>query len=325
VSKAQALRPGYQDSGADIAYTLREKCEVGVITPTASPDTSKDSGWCFPDTEYGILSAINAGATHLWANTILFASHPLQTSSDLQRYQNQVRVVGQPPNLVEQFDDKEYLNNLLRKKTDLPLPRAWTVSAKQDVASFLAETDLPFPIVGKPVRGRGSHGVRVCQTPNVLYQHMVNLFKESPVLMLEKFLEGEEATVTVMPPLAGKIDYWAMPIVTRFGHEENIAPSANSRAVTIEEAKKDASYNAAAQQCEIVARLLNVTAPIRIDIRRFTKDVQSKFALFDINMKPVSNISHTETACLTSLACLEYDRAWPSGTRGSGEPYCHGG
>lgn len=284
---------------------------MGVITPITSPDTSKDSGWCFPDTEHGILSAINAGATHLWANTILFASHPLQTSSDLQRYQSQIRVVGQPPNLVEKFDDKEYLNNLLRQKTDLPLPRAWTVSANQDVASFLAETDLPFPIVGKPVRGRGSHGVRVCQTPNILHQHMVNLFKESPVILLEEFLAGEEATVTVMPPSAGKVDYWAMPIVTRFGHEDNIAPyngvvavTANSRALTIEEAKMDTSYNTAAQQCETVAKLLNVTAPIRIDIRRFAKDGQSKFALFDINMKPVSNIPCTQITCLTSICLL---------------------
>jgi len=107
---------GYQDSGADIAYALREKCNVGVVTPIEYPDVAKDSGWCFPDTEDGILSAIDAGATHLWANTIVFSSHPLQISSVLERHQNKVRVVGQPPNLVEKFDDKEYLNDLLRKK-----------------------------------------------------------------------------------------------------------------------------------------------------------------------------------------------------------------
>jgi hypothetical protein len=208
--------------------------------------------------------------------------------------------------LVEKFDDKEYLNNLLREKTDLPLPKAWTVSTKQNISSFLTDTNLPFPIVGKPIRGRGSHGVKVCHSRDVLYQHMVDLFKESPVIMLEEFLAGEEATVTVMPPSAGKTDYWAMPVVTRFGHEENIAPyngvvavTMNSRAITTEEGKRNATYITAAQQCEIVARLLNTTAPIRIDIRRFTKDAQSKFALFDVNMKPVRSTPRTARLCLT--------------------------
>lgn len=311
---------------------LKEKCSVGVITPEASPDPSKDSGWCFPDTEDGILSAVKAGATYLWANTILFASHPLQTSSSLQKHQSQVRVVGQPPNLVEKFDDKEYLNSLLRRQTDLPLPRAWTINAKQDITSFLDETDLPFPIVGKPVRGRGSHGVKVCQTRDILHQHMENLLKESPVIILEEFLPGEEATVTVMPPTRLQADYWALPIVTRFNHEDNIAPyngvvavTANSRVITVEEARRDVSYKIVAQQCEMVARLLNATAPIRIDIRRFGTDTRSKFALFDINMKPVSNVFFSFTACLTSHVYLEYDRTWSSGARGPSEPHSHGG
>ena len=281
-----------------------------MITPVQYPDVAKDSGWCFPDTEDGILSAIDAGATHLWANTLVFSSHPLQTSSVLERHQNKVRVVGQPPNLVEKFDDKEYLNDLLRKKTDLPLPKAWTVSTKQDVASFIAKSDLPFPIVGKPIRGRGSHGVRVCQTPDILHQHIVKLLTESPIVMLERFLAGEEATITVMPPSQGRIDYWAMPVVTRFGHADNVAPysgavavTSNSRAITEKEAERDNSYGTAAQQCETVARLISATAPIRVDIRRFANDAHSPFALFDINLKPVSNLSSviSRFECLTCL------------------------
>lgn len=269
-----------------------------MITPIDCPDIAKDIGWCFPDTEDGILSAIDAGATHLWANTVVFSSHPLQTSPVLERHQNNVWVVGQPPNLVEKFDDKEYLNDLLRKKTDLLLPEAWTVSTKQDIASFIADNDLPLPIVGKPIRGRGSHGVRVCQTPDILHQHMIELLKESPIIMLEQFLAGEEATISVMPPSLGKIDFWAMPVVTRFSHADNVAPyngvaavTSNSRVITEEEAERDNSYEIAAQQCETVARLINATAPIRIDIRRLSNDTHSPFALFDINMKPVSNLS----------------------------------
>jgi len=56
--------------------------------------------------------------------------------------------------------------------------------------------------------------------------------------------------------------------------------TANSRVVSREEEERDGRYGEAAMKCVGVARLLGVTAPIRIDVRRF--------ALFDVNMKPVS-------------------------------------
>jgi D-alanine-D-alanine ligase-like ATP-grasp enzyme len=279
---------------------LKNKLDITVLTPVSSPDPSDQNGWCFPDTEAGILSALQKGATHLWANTILFASHPLQASSKLNRYQSQVKVVGQPPALVEKFDDKDYLNNLIRVQTDLPMPRAWSVSEKQDLQAFLSQNNLPFPLVGKPVRGRGSHGVKVCRTEETLFKHIQALFAESPVVMLEEFLQGEEATITVLPPSGERTDYWAMPVVTRFNHADDIAPYngvvavvSNSRALTWKEVESRPLYKQAARDCEEVARLLNGTAPIRIDIRRFENDPESRFALFDINMKPVSILTYS--------------------------------
>jgi hypothetical protein len=41
------------------------------------------------------------------------------------------------------------------------------------------------------------------------------------------------------------------------------------------------------RESERAAELLGVTAPIRIDVRRFTDAPDSSFALFDVNMKPV--------------------------------------
>ncbi|OJJ43039.1 hypothetical protein ASPZODRAFT_1206252 [Penicilliopsis zonata CBS 506.65] len=73
------------------------------------------------------------------------------------------RVVWLPPNLVEKFDDKGYLNGVIRShhqqhvNEKLPMPCAWTVSADQDLDALLRES-----IVAKPVRGRGSHGAKVC-------------------------------------------------------------------------------------------------------------------------------------------------------------------
>lgn len=121
---------------------LRNQCRISVVTPSsASP--SEDTGWCFPDTEAGIRNAIDRGATHLWANTILFASHPLQVSSYLDRYKDQIRVVGQPPLLVEKFDNKEFVNSRLRANGSFPMPQDWTVSLQTDPKSFLQTQNFP--------------------------------------------------------------------------------------------------------------------------------------------------------------------------------------
>lgn len=209
--------------------------------------------------------------------------------------QDPVYVVGQPPCLVEQFDDKQYVNDRLRATGSFTMPRAWTIEESQDTDSKLASLSLPYPIVGKPIRGRGSYGVKVCHSGAELSTHLKSLFKDSPIVMLEEYLAGEEATITVMPPSTTKTDYWAMPIVTRFNHEDGIAPyngvvavTSNSRVVTKDEFAHDPAYAEAARECEEVAKLLRLTAPIRIDIRRFSKEQGSKFALFDVNMKPVS-------------------------------------
>ncbi|KAF6833775.1 fungal specific transcription factor domain-containing protein [Colletotrichum musicola] len=288
------MKPGgYRDSGADIAYNLQATKAVDVVCPVSRPSPEKDSDWCFPDTEEGVLHAVEQGATHLWANTILFASHPLQTSQALNDIQDTLRVVSQGPLVVEKYDDKELVNNLLRLTGDFTMPRAWTIHDGPTAIADMKKEELPFPIVAKPIRGRGSHGVKVCQHLNKLTAHAEALFKESPTIMLEEYLAGEEATVTVMPPTAEKSDYWALPIVTRFNHQDGIAPyngvvavTANSRVVTAEE-EKDPAYGQIARECERAAKVLGVTAPIRIDVRRFNDSKDSRFALFDVNMKPV--------------------------------------
>jgi hypothetical protein len=53
------------------------------------------------------------GTAQLWA-TIDFFSRLLQTASFLDSYAPTLRVVGQPPGLVEKLDDKIYLNGQLR-------------------------------------------------------------------------------------------------------------------------------------------------------------------------------------------------------------------
>ncbi|KXH52123.1 hypothetical protein CNYM01_00454 [Colletotrichum nymphaeae SA-01] len=287
------MKPGgYRDSGADIAFNLQASKSVNAITPASTPSPENDTEWCFPDTEEGIQDAVNKGATHLWANTILFASHPLQTSTSLRSVQNTLKVVGHGPLVVEKYDDKEYVNDLLRQIGGFTMPCSWTIHSDPAVATKIEQLELPFPVVAKPIRGRGSHGVRVCQTLEDLTAHSKVLFQESPSIMLEEYLSGEEATITVMPPNGEKKDYWSLPIVTRFNHQDGIAPyngvvavTANSRVITAKE-EVDPAYGQIARECEAAARVLGVAAPIRIDVRRFSETPGSDFALFDVNMKP---------------------------------------
>jgi D-alanine-D-alanine ligase-like ATP-grasp enzyme len=268
---------------------------VKVITPTDCPEPTDNQGWCFPDTEHGIISALEAGATHLWANTVLFTSHPLQTSNALAKYETSVRVIGQPPRLVDKYDDKAWLNAMVREQTDYPMPSAWTISSDQDFDSFVSSFKVTFPIVAKPVRGRGSHGVKLCRDATILKHHLTQLFTESPLVLLEQYLSGQEGTVTVLPPSDDNPDYTPLPLVVRFNHADGIAPyngvvavTQNSRAIPEYEIEENHAYKKAAAQCTQVAKLLGCTAPIRIDVRQFTDDRLSPFALFDINMKPVS-------------------------------------
>ncbi|KAL2822411.1 glutathione synthetase ATP-binding domain-like protein [Aspergillus granulosus] len=308
---------GYQDSGADIAYTLQQQ-GIRVIKPDPAAPVSQHEGWSFPDTDDGIYAAVQKGATHFWANTILFSSHPLQTSNKLTPLAEDIYVIGQPPGLVENFDDKAYLNGKLRELGKATLPKSWLVESK-NIPEILQQIDR-YPIVGKPVRGRGSHGVKVCRDKAQLEAHINTLLSESPLVMLEEFLAGEEATITVMPPTPDHPTHWSLVPVTRFNHDDGIAPyngvvavTANSRVVA-EDELKDPAYGKAMRQCEEVAKLIGATAPIRVDVRRFEQG--SDFALFDINMKPnmtgPGRPGREDQASLTAIAAAAM--GWNYGT-----------
>lgn len=239
------------------------------------------------------MAALEQNVTHLWANTVLFAEHPLQRSNRIAKYHNSIKVIGQPPCLVEKYDDKAYVNNLLRSTKRFTLPRGWSIYNLSDPEVQIKNLGLPFPVVAKPVRGRGSFGVKVCKDARQLLEQARVLLEDCCSIIVEEYLSGEEATITVMPPSIDRPEYWSLPLMTRFNHLEGVAPysgdiavTANSRAVTTLEFNNDPCYKKVAQECSEVAKMLRVTAPIRIDVRRFSP--QSAFALFDVNMKPVS-------------------------------------
>ena len=116
--------PGYQDSGADVAYNLSRAPGIDVVTTHSRPAPRDQTQWCFPDAETRILAALDGGATHLWANTIVFRTYPLQISSKLGHRGDEVKIIGQPPCLVELYDDKRYVDDWLRSAGKFTMPQS---------------------------------------------------------------------------------------------------------------------------------------------------------------------------------------------------------
>jgi D-alanine-D-alanine ligase len=297
---------GYSDSGADIAYALRN-AGVDVVTPVASPEPAQDLDWVFPDTIEGIDQALAHGATALWANTILFEGHPLEAVID-----RGIQVVGPAPALVHRFDDKWVTNELLRVE-GCPVAPSVLVSAPNEPATglgldhltpdSLSQAGVELPVVVKPVRGRGSEAVQKIDSLEDLRRALTELFEASlpdgssrygTKAIVETYLSGTEVTVTVMPPgryrfdghVTERTDHWALPIVERFNHIDGIAPyngvvavTRNSRLVSHE----DSHQSELRAQCERAGAIIGSTAPIRIDCRAADG---GSYLLFDVNLKP---------------------------------------
>ncbi len=295
----KAPKPGgYRDSGADIAFALRQ-AGVHVVTPDPSPAPASDAGWTFPDTETGIADAIQAGASTLWANTVLFSGHPLEP------WLGRVRIVGQLPATVDRYDDKAVANQELHD-AGITVVRHLLVSGTQkgrsDVsldaldAAFLTHARLAFPLVVKPIRGRGSSGVAVVDDLGALHATVavtISGGEFGSTLMIEPFLPGEEVTITVMAPdrseSTGQTRHWCLPPVRRFNHHHGVAPYngtvavVHNSAVLSEEEQAHPAMRDLLDSCRRAAVHIGARAPIRIDCRQ---DAAGVYRVFDVNLKP---------------------------------------
>lgn len=301
---------GYSDSGADIAYSLHRQ-DLQIVTPVDNPKLENDLDWVFPDTTEWIQSAVDKGATVIWLNTVLYKGHPIEGF-----IKNGISVAGQIPENVDLYDDKWITNDLL-KANGLPIPKSIIIT-HENVTQY--ELDFPFPVVAKPIRGRGSQGVSVVNNQKDLTQILNEMFHSKSygeALYVEEFLSGQEITITIMPKgkytINGisetKNDYWTLPPVKRFNHHNGIAPYngtvaviKNSEVLSDEELQK-VDIIQLCKQCEQAAKLVNAKAPIRIDCRANT---DGKYFLFDLNMKPnmtgASRLHRQDQDSLTALA-----------------------
>jgi D-alanine-D-alanine ligase-like ATP-grasp enzyme len=324
-----AKEGGYADSGADIAFVLRQ-AGIPVVTPVAAPRETQDRDWVFPDHPAGIAAAQAAGARVLWANTILFAGHPIEAVA------GKVLIVGQRPELVQAYDDKWAANARVRQ-AGCSVPASLLVAEEPaDDAIALGELSeasldahgLPFPLVVKPLRGRGSQGVcKVDNLPELIGHARALLSARSPGeggdyptfgrrLIVEEYLAGDELTVTVMPPgtyqRGGEAwraeSHWTLPAVARFNHQQGIAPYSgviaivdNSRTLSTAESDRPEVRQVLAE-CALAGQAIGSVAPIRIDCRR---DAQGRYRLFDVNLKPnMTGAGRAGREKEDSLVCL---------------------
>lgn len=281
---------GYSDSGADITYELNRN-GIQIITPTKNPNIENDKDWVFPDTTKGIQEALKKGANIFWLNTVLYRNHAIENF-----FERDIQFVGQIPSQVDLYDDKFYTNQLLREN-HIPIPKAQLISMENEANYAL---DLDFPLVVKPIRGRGSQGVSLVKNKKELDDRLKIIFSNNEYgksVYVEQYLSGQELTITVMPAGNYKIENqskkhlkpWCLPAVKRFNHNNGIAPYNGTVAVMENSAVLDNSELSSKKiletykHCIAAAELLNIKAPIRIDCR---SDEKGKYYLFDLNMKP---------------------------------------
>ena len=300
---------GYADSGADIAYEL-QKNGVLLITPSQNPKTENDLDWVFPDTKEGIQLAMDKGAKIFWLNTVLYKNHPIENF-----FNQNIEIIGQLPENVDLYDDKLVTNTLL-KYNGLPIPKTDLI-LKENQTNY--KLTIKFPLVVKPIRGRGSQGVSRVYNKIELDNKLKKLFAERKYgtsVYVEQYLRGQEITITVMPPGKYQLNnktklidkYWSLPAVTRFNHKNGIAPY-NGVVAVINNSKVmgDKELNAekikeSYQHCEKAAKLIDAKAPIRIDCRA---NENGDYFLFDLNMKPnMTGASRSHRKNQDSLSAL---------------------
>ena len=214
-------------------------------------------------------------------------------------------IVGQLPAAMQVFDDKFQTNHLLAE-AGLPVAQSFLLSgtakenvcALADVEHACASCGMSFPLIVKPVRGRGSQGVTLVENLGALSDAATALIEAATfgdILMVEEFLGGDEMTVTILPPTSPRPDgsraptHWALPPVYRFDQRGGVAPyngdvpvTANSIAIAPERLLEPAIV-AMIDSCVTAAALVDARTAIRIDCRA---DRHGLFKLFDLNMKP---------------------------------------
>lgn len=79
-------------------------------------------------------------------------NYPLQVSSHLSSIPKDIKVIGQPSKLVEPFDDKNFVNDMLRARPGFTFLAAEIICNERTLENALSKWSR-YLVVGKPVRG----------------------------------------------------------------------------------------------------------------------------------------------------------------------------
>ncbi|TAK71989.1 MAG: ATP-grasp domain-containing protein [Gammaproteobacteria bacterium] len=311
---------GYIDGSADIAFALKHQ-GFNVCLPSGYPNKYVDEDWVFKDTQSGISDALKRGCNFIWPNTVLHDSHAIYGFN-----QSLFGFLGQKNYHLKDLDDKVIAYKFLRQCKNFILPHfvVGSYSGQIDKDKMIVEPDLAildrkikemrmmFPLVVKPIRGRGSEGVKKVNDLDELITAILYVFNKKFVhnnqelkrfgnaVLVEEYLSGSELTITVLPPglyrIDGRIqhkgDFWTLMPFYRVGHEHGILPSIstlppiqNVRAAT----KNDKFLNVIMQEAVDLARAVKIYSPLRIDCRQ---DNSGYYRIFDINIKPAITASN---------------------------------
>jgi len=71
---------------------------------------------------------------------------------------------------------------------------------------------LPFPIIIKPINSGSSLGISIASDVFQIKNALKNSFKYSPILMVEEFIDGKEATCGVIEGFRGQDFYTLLPV-----------------------------------------------------------------------------------------------------------------
>jgi D-alanine-D-alanine ligase len=261
------------------------------FAPAPTPTISSIFADAYP-ANTGLLSGL-VGLPKL-PRLLLVEGHPLESMLF------DCWIVGQMPERQQRVDDKYETNAALRAR-GLPVAVSIIVgtNAQGDISAFesltqsaLAERGLTFPLIVKPVRGRGSQGVTLVDNHAQFVAALASLFQSGAfgsLAIVEAYLPGEELTLTVMTQQGANAGPLVLPPVRRLNHVDGVAPyngtvavTRNSAVLTAAEAASPpvaALMNACARAFEAIGAL----APIRIDCRA---NLRGDYRIFDVNMKP---------------------------------------
>lgn len=91
-------------------------------------------------------------------------------------------MIGQDPRDTERYEDKEWINGWLAGQEGLRdvFPRSLLLHTAADNVE-----ELGYPVVVKPVRGRGSHGVTLVKNDDEFQKALETLLKESDAVLCE--------------------------------------------------------------------------------------------------------------------------------------------